>query len=101
MKLLIITSVIEFENDIKLMLINSEIKLFSYQPVTSYRSHTTESIEDNWFASQLNETDSIMFYAFVAKKNADTLLNNVTQFNEQQKTLSKVHVVILDIEKSN
>ena len=101
MKLLIITSIKEFENDIKRMLTNSEIKLFSYHPITGYRNHSIESVENNWFATKLNETDSIIFYAFVNQEYVDILFNKINEFNDQQESLSTVHVVILDIEKFN
>lgn len=101
MKLLMITAIEAFENDIKFLLKKSSIPCFTYTDVKGYRDRTEESVGDNWFASEMNESQSIMFYAFVKKENADHLFSAVTEFNEKQRTSSKVHVVLLNIEKSN
>ena len=66
MKLLIITAITEFEKDIKSMLKKANVKVFSYRKVTGYRDVSKEFIESNWFASEMNETESLLFYAFVS-----------------------------------
>ena len=101
MKLLMITAIEAFEKDIKFLMKKSKINTFSYTDIKGYRDITEESVEDNWFASEMNESQSIIFYAFVPKENADQLFDVVNEFNNQQRTKSKVHVVVLNIEKSN
>ena len=101
MKLLMITAIEAFEKDIKFLLKKSKITTFSYTDIKGNRDITEESVEDNWFASEMNESQSIIFYAFIPKESADELFNVVNEFNNQQRTKSKVHVVVLNIEKSN
>ena len=101
MKLLMITAIEALEKDIKFLLKKSKITTFSYTDIKGYRDITEESVEDNWFASEMNESQSIIFYAFIPKESADELFNVVNEFNNQQRTKSKVHVVVLNIEKSN
>lgn len=101
MKLLIITAVIAFEKDIKQMLKQANVKTFTYKEVKGFNDISEEAIESNWFSAELNETESILFYAFVKKENVDKLFDLVTEFNEKQETLSKIHVAVLNIEKSN
>lgn len=101
MKLLIITAISAFEKDIKKMLKQAEVKTFSYKKVTGYKDIFEEAIESNWFASEINETESILFYAFVKKENVDLLFDLVSSFNENQETLSHIHLAVLNIEKSN
>lgn len=101
MKLLIITAVIAFEKDIKQMLKHANVKTFTYKEVKGFNDISEEAIESNWFSAELNETESILFYAFVKKENVDKLFDLVTEFNEKQETLSKIHVAVLNIEKSN
>jgi len=100
MKLLIITAVIAFEKDIKQMLKQANVKTFTYKEVKGFNDISEEAIESNWFSAELNETESILFYAFVKKDNVDKLFDLVTEFNEKQETLSKIHVAVLNIEKS-
>lgn len=101
MKLLIITAIKEFDKNVKEILKRSGVEIFSYRNVTGYKDITEESIEDNWFASEMNENESIMFYAFVKKENVDIVFDLINNFNENQKTLSNIHVATLNIEKYN
>ncbi|MBL4939865.1 MAG: hypothetical protein JKY16_06295 [Lutibacter sp.] len=101
MKLLLITAIEAFEKDIKFLLKKSSITSFSYKDIKGFRNLTDDSVEDNWFAGSMTESQSIIFYAFVEKEKANQLFNAVAKFNEQQRTKSKVHVVVLNIEKSN
>lgn len=101
MKLVIITAIKEFENDIKLMLKQAKVQTFSFREVTGYRDSTEDAVKSNWFSSEMNQTESLLFYAFVKKENVDQLFELVKVFNNQQKTLSHIHVAVLNIEKSN
>ncbi len=101
MKLLLITAVAEFEKEVKQILKKAQVKTFSYREVTGYRNTSEDAIESNWFGSEMNENESIMFYAFVEKENVDLVLNLVAEFNAKQETLSHIHTAILNIEKFN
>jgi nitrogen regulatory protein PII len=101
MKLLIITAIAAFEKDIKKMLQQAEVKSFSYQDVKGYKDHSEEGVETNWFGTEMNETDSLLFYAFVKKDNVDLLFDLVSGFNEKQETESNIHVAVVNIENSN
>lgn len=101
MKLLIITAVIDFENEIKQMLKKAHVKTFTYKEVKGFTDLSEEAIESNWFATDRNETESILFYAFVKKENIDSLFDLVNDFNGKQETKSNIHIAVLNIEKSN
>ncbi|QKJ64317.1 hypothetical protein [Flavobacterium sp. M31R6] len=101
MKLLLITAVKEFENQIKQLLKKASVQSFSYQEVKGFKNSTGEAVESNWFGSEMNETDSILFYAFTAKEKVDALFELVEYFNVEQESLSHIHIAVLNIEKSN
>ncbi|MBD3749842.1 MAG: hypothetical protein IE931_10115 [Sphingobacteriales bacterium] len=101
MKLLIITAVADFEKQIKVMLKKSGVNTFSYKYVTGYRDQSADAIETNWFASEVNETESILFYAFIDKNYVDSFFLLVDEFNQSQKTHSHIHLAVVNIEKSN
>ncbi len=101
MKLLLITSIREFEKEIKSILKKAEVTHYSYKKVTGFRDASELSIQENWFASEMNESKSILFYVFVKKENVDTVFNLVKIFNEKQESDSTIHLAMLDIEKTN
>ena len=101
MKLLLITAVKEFENDIKLILKKSKVKSFSYKDVKGFKDNSEDAMEANWFGFNMQENESVLFYAFVEKGNVDTVFGIVAEFNEKQKTASHIHLAMLNIEKSN
>jgi nitrogen regulatory protein PII len=101
MKLLIITASTAFDKNIKEILKKSEVKTFSYKKVKGYRDVTEESVSNNWFATEMNENESTLFYAFIDKENVDQVFELVSQFNEKQETISRIHVAVINVEKSN
>ncbi|VAW25784.1 hypothetical protein MNBD_BACTEROID04-812 [hydrothermal vent metagenome] len=101
MKLILITAVKEFEKDIIRILKNSDITIFSYNEIIGYRNIPREANIDNWFPGERKENKSVMFYAFVKKEETDELFERIKVFNEKQESLSKIHISILNIEKSN
>ncbi len=101
MKLILITAIAEFEKDVKKMLKEAKVKSYSYRDVKGFRDASEEGVESNWFGSEMNEIDSIVFYAFVEKQNVDLLCGIVGEFNGNQNSVSKVHAAVFSVERYN
>jgi nitrogen regulatory protein PII len=101
MQLIIITSVAEFDKEVKKMLKKAMVTSYSYQEVKGISDTTNEAMESNWFGSEVPETDSLLFYAFVAETNVATLFNIVEEFNQKQETLSKIHLAVVAVTQHN
>mgnify|MGYP006878265607 CR=1 FL=1 len=101
MKLVLITTIAAFEKDVKKMLKEAKVISYSYQEVKGFRDASTENVASNWFGSEMNETESVAFYAFVLQQNLEILFEEVTQFNNQQESMSHVHLAVLGLEKYN
>ncbi|EAZ96170.1 hypothetical protein FBBAL38_02085 [Flavobacteria bacterium BAL38] len=101
MKLVVITAIAEFEKEVKKMLKNAKVLSYSYRDVKGYRDSTEEAIETNWFGTEMNETESVVFYAFVLQQNLDILFDEVKEFNNKQDSVSHVHLAVLGVEKYN
>lgn len=101
MKLVIITAIKEFENEIKQILTKSKVKSFSYQNISGFRDHTHDNIKTNWFASEINVVESVIFHAFTMQVNAEKVFESIKSFNERLEELSRIHIAIINIEKSN
>ena len=101
MKLLLITAVKEFEKEIKQILKKSQVKSFSYKDVKGFKDNSEDAMESNWFATNMQENESVLFYAFVKKGNVDKVFDLVSEFNNNQESLSHIHLAMLNIERSN
>ena len=101
MKLVLITAIADFEKDVKKMLKEAKVKSYSYKDVKGFSDASEESVEDNWFGSEMNETESVVFYAFILQQNLDMLFDEVAAFNKKQETISKVHLAVFSVEKYN
>lgn len=96
-----ITAIKEFEEVIKTILKNSQVVAFSSMPVAGYSNGNDEDMKSNWFARDKGESDSILFYAFVAKNNAKRVLEEIENFNDSNEVMTKIHAAVLDIKESN
>jgi len=101
MKLIVITAIAEFDKEIKKMLKEAKVKSYTYQHVKGFRDSTEESLENNWFGSEMNETETVLFYVFTAKENIDSIFNTISEFNHNQNSISKIHIASLEIERYN
>jgi hypothetical protein len=98
MKLLLITTIAAFTGEVKQILKKAQVSTYSYKDVMG---SADASLETNWFGSELHETESVLFYAFVPKEHTDSVCEAVAAFNAQQETMSHIHVAVLAIEKTN
>ena len=62
MKLLLITAIEEFENDVINILKNSRLKAFSYQSVKGFKNDKNEM--KNWFGKDDIAVDSLLITVF-------------------------------------
>lgn len=101
MKLLLITAVAEFGKEVKQILKKANVNTYSYKDVVGYRNTSEDTLETNWFGTEMNENESLLFYIFLEKEKLDLVLYAVAEFNKNQETLSHIHSAVLNIEKSN
>ncbi len=99
MKLLLITAVSEFENDIKQILKKVQVKSYSYKNVKGFKDNSEDDMEANWFATSMQETESVLFYTFVKEEKVDGLFEMVKDFNNVQVSKSNIHIAVLNIER--
>jgi len=101
MKLLLITAVAAYTKEVKHILKIAQVKAYSYKEVIGCSDVSENAIESNWFGTERNENESVLFYAFVPIENVATVFDAVKEFNATQETLSHIHVAVIKIEKSN
>jgi len=96
-----ITAIQEFESDIKSLLKKSGVSAFSYMDVTGYKAVTDEDMNSNWFASNIGEYMSVLFYAFVQDELVDEVISAIDDLNELQESGSRIHVAVTAIKRTN
>jgi hypothetical protein len=101
MKVIFITAVTAYLEDLKKILRNSKIETYTFQEVIGYRDATFDAVSTNWFASEHNERASILCHVFAESAKAYELAKNIEHFNQKQDVQSKIHYNILAIEQSN
>jgi hypothetical protein len=101
MKLVIITAIQEFEAEIKKQLKMAEVTTFSFKNVSGFRDTTEDVLKTNWFSTEMNITESIVFFAFVKKENITVVFEGINEFNAKQETLSNIHIAVVSLEQTN
>jgi len=100
MNLLIITAVQAYEKDIKRLLKENRVKVFSYFDVTGYKDLSDFPLDSSWFASSGGEHQSTLFYAFVQNGAIDNLFASIEEFNQGTGASSYIHAVLVDVKRS-
>ena len=99
MKLVMVTAVEQFHNDILQIFNKADIRNFSESEIEGYKKAPTILSSSNWFASEKSGTNSIMLFSFTEEDKIDILFNLLEEFNSNMETNNPVKAVVLPIEK--
>ena len=99
MKLLLITAIKEFENDVKNILVKSGAKSFTYNEVNGFKNETNRIVTDSWFATSYSETESLLFTVFVLEEHTAQIIEKITKLNNEQESLSNIHIALVALEQ--
>lgn len=98
MKMIFITAIKSFELAVKNILKDTHIFSYTYADAIGFKDSSRDAINENWFATNMNENESIVFFVLEAEEKAQKLKQQFEVFNAMQDTQSKVHVAILNTE---
>lgn len=101
MKLLVITSLKEYQKQVAQILDKASIAVFSVSQTIGFKDHHTPNLLDNWFSSGSEQFDSIFLFSFTDETKADHALELVKQYNLENETGFPVHAFILPVEQSS
>jgi hypothetical protein len=101
MKMIVITAIQMFEEDIVKMLKQNNVNAFSSTELVGYANKKSTTSADNWFGGGNGHKQSMLFFAFVPEESVDAVFHAVEEFNGKQKTESRIHLAVLHVEKSN
>jgi hypothetical protein len=99
MKLVIVTSVEEYHDDILDIFKKSNIENFSESEIDGYKNTPSILSTSNWFATNKSVTNSIMLFSFTEKEKIDTLFEHLEAYNKNIESNSPIKAIVLPIEK--
>jgi len=99
MKLVIVTTVDQYKNEVIKLFRNAEIKNFSESDIEGFKSSNRLPLASNWFASNRSGANSEMFFAFTKLENAKKLIQLIKEFNQQEEINNPVKGVIIPVEE--
>lgn len=99
MKLLIITSVQEFEKHIPLLFKKAAISAFSSTNIKGYKTGDPPILQDNWFSSKTDDLESSVFFTFTDEDKINSALELIKEFNRQTAGQNPMHAIVLGIEQ--
>jgi len=99
MKLIVVTSVHEYEKKVCELFKKSCIEIYSSAPIEGHKFLGIENLQDNWFSANRNTYDSIVYFSFTDEDKIDDMLNHIKDFNNKQNSNNPVKAIVLPIEK--
>lgn len=99
MKLVIVTAVEEFHNEIIKLFKNANIENFSESSIDGYKNIASILVASNWFSGEKSSNKSNMFFSFTEEENIDNLFNLIEVFNSNIETSNPIKAIVLPIEK--
>jgi len=99
MKLLIITSVLEFEKEVCKLFKKAEINVYSTSDIQGHKFFSSKNIQDNWFSAQRDSYDSKLYFSFTSEEKVDAIFKSVEELNLEKSNSNPIKAIVLDIEK--
>jgi len=100
MKLLLVTSVEEFHNDIIQIFKDAKIENFSESEIGGHKQNSSVLVSTNWFAAEKSGTQSNLFFSFTEEHKIDVLFRLLKEYNANLETNNPIKAVVLPIEKT-
>ncbi|WP_027138703.1 hypothetical protein [Gaetbulibacter saemankumensis] len=99
MKLIIVTAVEAFEEEVLTLFKKANIDSFSGFDIEGYKNIAPIVKASNWFSGKSKGNESIMFFSFTDAEKIDPLFNLITEFNNNLETDNPIRGIVLPIEK--
>lgn len=99
MKLLIVTSVSEFQEEILNIFKKAEIEAFSRSEIDGYKNTNPVIATRSWFPGEKAGNESLMFFSFTKEEKIDLMFELVSEFNKTLETNNPIRLAVVNIEK--
>ena len=99
MKLLIVTVVEQFQNEVLQLFKKANIENFSGSEIDGYKNAPSLLRTSSWFPSQKGRTESSLFFSFTEDEKIDDLFDLIEVFNKNLETNNPIKAVVVPIER--
>jgi hypothetical protein len=100
MKLLVVTSLKEYQKKVTQLLDLAKINVFSVTETIGVKDQQASNLLDNWFSSGAAQFDSIFLFTFTDAAKADQALSLIKKYNADNETGFPIRAFVLPVEKS-
>ncbi len=101
MKLLIVTSIKEYQGKVAAMLHEAQIKVFSVSDTTGFKDDDGEMLMDNWFSAGEESFESIFIFSFTTEDKANQAVSMIKMYNEKHASQFPVRAFVVPVEQSS
>ncbi|MGB1284651.1 MAG: hypothetical protein ACPG44_09355 [Polaribacter sp.] len=100
MKLVIVTAVEAFQEEVLNIFKKANIKNFSSSDIDGHKNRTSVLVASNWFSGVKSSNESTMFFSFTNEEKIETLFELIKEFNTHLETNNPIKAIVVPIEKS-
>lgn len=102
MKLLIILSIEEYTDDVRMILAKQKVPIYSETEVHGFRTEAYQPDITNWFAKDDHGVYSTLFFSIQNEAHVNRVMEEVKQYNEKQGDAqpNPLHAFQVDVEKA-
>ena len=101
MKLVTLLAIEIYKDEIIQILKKAGVLSFSYTNIIGYQNNKTDDLNSNWFGTEIHQSESVIFIAFIHESLLNKLFEHTNSFNETLSSTSRIHISTLSVERSN
>jgi hypothetical protein len=101
MKLLVITSLKEYQKKAAQILDEADIAVFSVTETMGVKDHQDPNLLDNWFSTGGEQFDSVFLFSFTDLEKAEQVLDLVKKYNNEHDTGFPIRAFIIPVDKAS
>lgn len=98
MKLMILTSVSSYENEILKLLKAANIEAFSSSEIDGYKTNNQLIATQSWFPMTAGGSESLLFFSFTKTEQLNKVIDLVKDFNSNQAENNPIRLAVLPVE---
>ncbi|NOS55529.1 MAG: hypothetical protein HOP37_04650 [Cyclobacteriaceae bacterium] len=101
MKLLVITSLKDYQKEAIKLFHKAGIKVFSVSKTMGFKEDDSVNLMDSWFSNEAEYFDSIVMFSFTTEEKSNKAMELVDSYNTESKIEFPIRVFIMSIEKAS